>query len=625
MEPVIPYHRTMTMKSLATAKTLRTPIQRPKVSFNVEVGDHQNEVMTLVKDADPLPIVELKPFVQKVWRREKSFASTWERSPSVATEKSEKSETGTVVSKSRDTDTVSTLALDTGPEEAPGSPPPRTSHSLPARLTERFLTVYVNAFEDFKSQKEHFNRFVGESSFKTKGRVHPMIDPKNKKQPEHSVNIIPGFITRDDRTKTTLHEISEGESSSRFYSCSPKAIGPEEIRKQQQIRISGEPFYRVSRPSPQESSPAPSRITNSSWHGASIRHGSPASMLYHSKRDRKAKRTKTPLYDHLDRMGALPSLSINATGLRQKTWKKQDDVHSDDYVDYSDKFDIEFRPNVGGIENSLVVLSKHGAPTKVERQISFELEKNLSRFRKLKDYSPFEINPSELAKYYPSPSLNMTQGEAQIRQAMESNTSNRHKRKLHTNRNIHRKLLGNKTLNGMQNSQFAHGILKKSFNEIDHIDSFDHLYGPYNNISDATYTPNEEPNAPFDTPRSHTHTESRISSKAVELEGSKQNDILKSKEADLGEIKLVSGIETQTPRTHIPIQVMEKKLKVENSIEETDSKFDKADHVHISASSDIGITQMKTSQPRPTQTQIDASGRTFLTSDNVPQVGMVTS
>ncbi|XP_053397018.1 uncharacterized protein LOC128556327 [Mercenaria mercenaria] len=619
----------MTMKSLTSNGTIRSSVQRPKVSFNVELNV-EGEDMASVKDTDPLPIVELKPFVQKVWRREKSFAGTWERSPSVATVKSEKSDTA--VCKTKDIETVSTVTFESGPEDASISPPPRTSHSLPSRLTERFLTVYVNAFDDFKSQKEHFHRFVGESSFKTKNRLHPVVDPKNKKQLEHSVNIIQGFITRDDRTKTTLTEISEGDSISRFYSCSPKAIGPDEVRKQQQLRVSGEKLDQLRRSSPQVSSPAPSRIINGSWHGASIRHGSPASMLYHNKKESRVKRTKTPLYDHLDRTGSLPSLSINSTSLKSRGTKKQFDNNSEDYVDYTDTYNAEFKHNVGGIENSLIVLSKHGAPTKVERQISFELEKNLSRFRKLKDYSPFEINPSELAKYYPPPTFNMTQGEARIRQAMQSNTSKYKQRKLRTNRSVHGASLGTgiSSFNERHNNKFTHGILKNPYNEIDHIDSFDNLYGPYNRASTTEYTPNEEPNVPFDTPRSRV--ESRISSKVHEASSLESKEKVGTKEIksvvkeDIqSEMKLVSDTETKMSTVkvspHEKAKNEENKIDTENDVDvktiEPKLKNEKNETV------DIKSVQMKTAHPQ--SKQIDASGRTFLTSDAMPQMGIVTS
>lgn len=600
--------------------TTNTQQHRQKVSFNV---DHtvQEEEMASVKESEPLPIVELKPFVQKVWRREKSFASSWERSPSVATDKSDKTEcsNGTAGNRTKETEITPALMSDTGLEEHSASPPPKTSQSLPPCLSERFLTIYVNAFEDFKSQKEHINRFVGESAYKSsKSRLHPSIDPKNKKQPEHSVNIMQGFITRDDRTKTTLDEISGGGSSSRLYSCSPKAIRPDDIRKQQQMRIAGETLYQFKRSTPTESSPTPSKATSNSWHASTVRHGSPASMLYQHKRDQKSKRVKTPLYDHLDRNGILPSLSINATSLQHRESKGYYNGQSEDYIDYAASYD-ELKHHVGGIQNSLMVLSKHGVPTKVERQISFELEKTLSRFRKLKDYSPFEINPSELAKYYPPPTFNMTQGEEYLRQAMQSNASRHRKRRLRTGISGNGKgaSLSSISLSGTQSSQYTHGILKNSYNEVEHIDSFDNLYSPYNKMPSFAYTPDEEPSVPYDTPRSHL--DSRVSSKVVDIQ------TLEIKEETPMEMKLVTDIDTEISKTQ---KSETKKAKNEHDKENGKDSTTKAKkHVNKSekktSTVDIQAVQMATAQPRPSQ--IDASGRTFLTSDTIQQVAVATA
>lgn len=630
----------MALKSLSTDNRLRAPLAKPKVSFNIDLKG--SEDMNSLKESDPLPIVELKPFVQKVWRREKSFANTSDRCSSVNTNKSEKSSSSRMGSevKSRDTDAASSNTSEGLIDDVTAiSPPPRTSNSLPSRLSERYLTFYVSSFDDFKAQKEHLSKFVGESGFRPKSRLHPVVDPKNRKQIEHSVSIIPGFITRDDRTKTTLDEISDGESISRFYSCSPKAIGPEEIEKQQEIRIAGENIKQNKHQQSYNASPTPTKISNSSWHGSSVRHGSPASMLYQNKRNQR-KRVKTPIYDHLDRTGTLPSLSINATILKSKG-KKLDDAHSEDYTDYRDAFENEVKPNIGGIENSFVVLSKHGSPTKVERQLSFELEKNLSRFRKLKDYSPFEINPAELAKYYPPPTFNMTQGEASIRKAIASNAKRR--------RNFRGKETSRKQpFNGhfvveQRNNQFGNGI-RKAYNDVEHIDSYDSLYGPYNKFSETPF-PDDEPAVPYDTPRSHA--ESKVSTKAAET----QTIDVKIETQKKSEKSFVSETtdphETQTPRTPAPQIIKDKpESNRADSKHENKKTNDKRDNKKVDSSNvdkkerisklstfkpkrvEKPVFQVQAVQMRPSplpDSTIDASGRTFLTSDSIPQVTEVTS
>lgn len=53
------------------------------------------------------------------------------------------------------------------------------------------------------------------------------------------------------------------------------------------------------------------------------------------------------------------------------------------------------------------------------------LKIDLHKFRKSRDYFPFDMTPNELAKYYPPSALNLTNGELQIKKAQEQNTHKR--------------------------------------------------------------------------------------------------------------------------------------------------------------------------------------------------------
>lgn len=619
------------MKTLAEVKT---PAKSHRVSFKLPSVSEQESMA----QSDPLPIVELKPFVQKVWRREKSFVTSSDKGSTI-TEKSERSDSNTSHtsgingSRVREFDITSDL----GSEECRLPPPPRTAQSLPSHMqAPRLMNVYVNQFEDFKTQKEHINRLVGESELRRKTRLHPVADTKNKKQVEHSVSIIPGFITRDDRTKTTLNEISEGEMPCKAYNCSPKDVKPEEFQKHQEIRIAGEPLIH----SPQmifECTPTPVKGFHNTWHSHGvIRHESPASML--TARVRKGRclsRAKTPLYDCLDRMGTLPSLIINATTLK-KRGTSLDDMDSEDYSDYRDVYPPDLMHRVGGIQNSLLQLSKEGPPTKVERQLTFELERNLSRFRKSKDYSPFEINPSDIAKYCPTPTLKLTQGEEFIRQALQSNSSKR----TQSHKSARNKANG---FSGLSQHQ-TYGMLRKTFPEIDHIDSYDTScpqdgYHPTKQLFDnkdmaddfEVVSPDEELTVPYDTPRSQM--DSRISIKHTDDAMRVQSESVQTKrrnEEIASDITYSKNNDTKSKSGNAYTNSVPSREQNQNR-----QRHRKRDH----AKSDNGRESIERDTPRSrvsfkeskvlpslrptTDSEIGARGRTFLTSDNVLQITAV--
>ena len=497
-------------------------LKRPKVSFNLD------NITEMARENDPLPIVEIKPFVHKVWRREKSLPGFYARS-----EASGITQNGTNKEVNAAADSVSTESPE--PVKPTPTPPPKLVH------------FYVSQFNDFKTQKEHINKLVGESEFKSKARIHPHVDSRTKKRKQHSESLIPGFITREDRTKSTFSEISEDESPTKPFSCLNKALKPEDHMKQQEIKVSGQRLDQgVSSKSPFESfgfSPF-RQLYMAAWHGGGIRHGSPASMLYHNwgKNSKTEKRAKTPFYDHLDRKGTLPSLTINAKSLRRRSPNMRDDRQSEDYSDYRDAFRPEVRHNVGGIKNSFKVLSKHGEPTKVERQLSFELEVSLSRLRKAKDYFPFEISDKYSEKYYPTPSYSMTNGEMQLRQGLQSNSSSR-RRKI--------KSRGTTYTSQSTMQSTAEAVLKMKTNEIEHLDSFDPTLDmhdfqhvnfdrgmiPYDRDQGAITATTCEDELRFETPRSFIDsrltmkpTESVIEEAQEEPATDKTNDVRKDKE-----------------------------------------------------------------------------------------------
>jgi hypothetical protein len=338
---------------------------------------------------DSLPIVEIRPFVKRVWQREKSLPVFYDKSESRTSERDGK---------------------DTNKHEGQPSPSP-SPHQL---------EHVVGTLSDGRPNSLHSNGSVVKSRMK----IHPAAEVVQSKRSEHFQSLVPGNFTRGERTRTTLIELNHDDSPSRKFSCLKQALKHGDISGQQEIKCHGAKMSQViGRRHLEYTNPYLSvNGVSTSWQ-ANVHDGALRALLDAQKssipRKTSLQRAKTPFYDHLDRTGMLPSINIRHESLqnRQHGSGLQDRV-----------MDKGSQHTVGGIKNSLDVLSKHGKPTKVERQITFELEINLSRFRKSRDYFPFEITPLELAKYYPQTLSNMTQGEALLRKGLEGNASRRRKR-----------------------------------------------------------------------------------------------------------------------------------------------------------------------------------------------------
>ncbi|KAL3882277.1 hypothetical protein ACJMK2_028639 [Sinanodonta woodiana] len=364
----------------------QTRLRRPKVSFKLD---------NMAKEKEALPIVELKPFVRQVWRREKSLPSFYGKSDSGKSRGSSETDSG----------------VDSSSTPSQQSPSPR------------LLNLYVDEMQDLNSKDVHTTG----DGIRPKSRIHPAAESKIQKHSQYSEGFIPGLLSRADRRRTTFLEINMGENTSRSHSCLKQALNPADIQKQQAMHVRGERMSQhIDRKQLPYLNPYKSVYIHTTWHSGP-RQVSPPGHLYSTKSilSRRENRPKTPFYDILDRSGTLPSLCISPESLYDRQSKLSRDGTITDSSIYK-------QHTVGGIQNSLKLLSKHGTPTKVEKHLTLELEFNLSRFRKSRDYFPFDIIQNDMITYSPHPSHGLTQGELHIRQGLLSNTSKKRK-------NIHSK------------------------------------------------------------------------------------------------------------------------------------------------------------------------------------------
>ena len=338
---------------------------------------------------EALPIVELKPFVKKVWRREKSLPAFYDHYEQMRIAR----------------------IMDSIPPTPPMPPPER-------------IELYNL---EMQKEKKHGDS-ANSPRNKSKAQHPPPVETKAPKQIEHSQSILPGFITRKERSKSTLHEIQCSEAPSKVSTGLQQSLNRTEIDKPPMINLNDS---KVSKSSSKRSLQFIHSFRNlyhrhNGWSQSNSDLGfqpHQQNSFGFSRADERS-RNSTPFYDTFDRKGTLPSINISFKTLKKRVPREK--LGLDDLYEGPGASPLH---KVGGISNSLHVLSKIGEPTQIEKNLSTQLKIDLRKFRKSRNYYfPFDMTPYELAKYYPPNSVSLTQGEIELRKGLQSNASKRTKR-----------------------------------------------------------------------------------------------------------------------------------------------------------------------------------------------------
>lgn len=310
------------------------------------------------------PVVELRPFKQKEWARETSLPCATDTTPRPAADTS-------VVPK----------------------------FTLPKDL--------VQSSGDFP--QVHVINLAEQTFPKTSG-LHPPVDarPYWRYQNHH------GFTTLGERTKTTLEDIRSGNSVSKSFSCSKQALTPRDVNKMQEIRLCGAKMRKdIGKRRLQYLDPW-AKYEHKEFHAAG-EHRKPnfykdislACFSFESI-------SKADVYDSFDLAGSLPSLHINhptskshriRQGSRSRSGKRADGWR-----------------RTGGIKNSFQIMSEHGPPATIERQLTMELGIKLENLRRNRE-TPINACTQPLRRFqqvtYRS---GPTTGEIQLQRGMTLNS-----------------------------------------------------------------------------------------------------------------------------------------------------------------------------------------------------------
>lgn len=349
------------------------------------------------ESTDPIPIVELKPFVKKVWRREKSLPAFYDMLPPSKTLSNRRKREKTEVYNSQE----------------PISP-------------EKIDLVIGNNLNESKYERSKHNSGHISPRCKSKNHIHPQAESKTAKQIEHSQSLVPGFITRDERSKTTLMEIQHSDSPTKQHTGLQSTLDRKEIEEPgMYINLRGDSFKpngSVRRPLSYFVPYRNSMKKNGIWQQLQSMESLPnyisRHMMTQSPQSDLTTRSSSPYYDSFDKKGTLPSIKISYSNLAKRNNKQK--VAFEDLDSINDSYSPYHQ--ISKINNALHHLSKFGVASKVEQQLTYQLKIDLQKFKRSRDYFPFDITPSELAKYYPPSSINLTNGEMQIRKAQQMNT-----------------------------------------------------------------------------------------------------------------------------------------------------------------------------------------------------------
>ncbi|KAI8772648.1 organic cation transporter protein [Biomphalaria glabrata] len=298
-----------------------------------------------------LPLVEPHPFTKRCWRREKSLPVFYEKQENAAF----------------------------------NSP----SYGL-SELTMK-ATSLLKCLES-ESPNTGINN-EGVSPKKTS--AHPKAEfPYSQVQPWRSHDLIPSFITRSERTKTSLHKRSGEEERQELLSSSTNDALQHRVNKMK--IMGGRLHHRIQK----------------------------RQLLYLNPMDGYRYQEDRP-----------PVTSLSDPG----TWKFQPDnstrktassLFDSPFVETPQKFHWK----LGAAKNALEIMNKCGTPTKLERNLKKELTMNLERLRR--DHSLLHSYLVSPAQHFSLSDKRCTPGERLLSIAREANTSKKVKHKaegMHSN------------------------------------------------------------------------------------------------------------------------------------------------------------------------------------------------
>ena len=437
-------HETSIIAFRQQQKQLLGRRHKTRINFNLRGNGLANRMQSQQQEQQqqqqqqqqPLPLVELSPFRKSVWRREKSLPDFYERRQGLNSQQHKQQQQKDGDGNNQTISNPLSRALSNGKDKQNQQQVELTPSEMVARLSAAVqaadgeLTFHG---DDQIAHNQHQN------SGKSRCCTHPRAEFHHEStRLWRTQDLIPGFITRLERTKTSMLSFYRDNSSCAddvgFY------LGEE----------NGGGFVNYN------SSSGGSSEFSSNGAGMKVKGGRMKQqvhrrpLLYLNPLDsyRPAhdgiRDTVHPWadYSHLQSQSKLatrnnfPLASSRArefmlNGARHATYPLRPVRHhgvrgqeplSTDYCNSPHKFNKQ----LGAAKNSLEVLSSLGPPTKLEKSLVAEYQMNLERFRRERLMVP-SLDLRSVPSQYVSATVNLTRGELSLQEAREANRARRRK------------------------------------------------------------------------------------------------------------------------------------------------------------------------------------------------------
>ncbi|RUS92041.1 hypothetical protein EGW08_000254 [Elysia chlorotica] len=437
-------HETSTVAFRQQQKQLLGRRLKTRVNFNIGgkgfIGRMQSQQQEQQQqhEQQPLPLVELSPFRKSVWRREKSLPDFYERRQGLNSQPKQQQQQKDEDGRKQTVPNPLPRSLSNGKDKQ-NQQIDLTPNEMLARLS---AAVHAPDGEVSFHSDENIAHNQHQNSSKSRCCTHPKAEFHHEStRLWRTQDFIPGFITRLERTKTSMLSFYRDNSSVAgdvgFYlgeesgggfvnysggsSESSGNVGGMRVkggRMKQQVHR--RPLLYLNPLDSYRQVHDISRDTVHPWSEYPHLHS-------HSK---LATRNSCPLTP-----GRAREFMLSGAG--HATYPLRPVRHHGVKSQEQDSTDVgcrstachsphKFNSKLGAAKNSLEVLSSLGAPTKLEKSLVAEYQMNLERFRR----DRLMVNPLDLRSVpsqYVSASMNLTRGELSLQEAREANRARRRK------------------------------------------------------------------------------------------------------------------------------------------------------------------------------------------------------
>ncbi|KAK7108270.1 uncharacterized protein [Littorina saxatilis] len=400
------------------AKVCSVAWQRQHVHY--EQNNTKASIQQAAHGGDALPVVELKPFTKKVWRREKSLPNFYEKP------------------LPRDDQAVETARI------ARNAPQPNIVRYI-RELSEQRKTV------DTRQSADSTQRY--------RSKLHPKADFnfESRAVSEHQQDLIPSFTTRQERTKTTLgDEAGNGVVGGPSASAAGTTTGTTSagggissmggVLTERSGATLGREFSNLmaayTRDKPLQQQHAV--LTGGKLSMANL--GRRPLLYLNPFSAYGAKQPWSSICRENSPMGLSPrqavSLSVSPRGgsgaLHVSSANghppRRDLVLSGSCFHTPEKVVLQplrtnhqsahrFNPKLGAAQDSLMMLSRAGAPTVLEKNLCFDQEVRLDRCRRERSFAAVNDTNVLSSAHYVVYDSQPTRGEITLMKAREANKS----------------------------------------------------------------------------------------------------------------------------------------------------------------------------------------------------------